>query len=253
MYSEFKDKIVLITGGTTGIGKSTALAFASWGARVTVSGRNEEKGAALLAEASEKSYTIDFIRADISLPEEAEALVRQVVEKHGRLDIAFNNAGISGANGKVADCPIENFQQIINVNLNGVFYCMKYEIAEMLKNGGGAIVNNASVSGHKGYPGNPGYIASKHAVVGITKSAAMEYAANQIRVNAISPGLIRTPLTDQARQRKANYDEWVVSVEPLKRIGEPEEVAESVLWLCSSRASFVTGHILAVDGGILAC
>ena len=141
----------------------------------------------------------------------------------------------------------------MNINLDGVFYCMKYEIQQMVEQHNGKIINNISVSGHKGYPGGIAYIASKHGLTGLTKAAAMEYAKQNIRINGISPGLIRTPMTDKDRQGRPNYDEWVNRVEPLGRIGEADEVADAVLWLCSSKSSFITGHILAVDGGILAC
>lgn len=253
MYSEFQDKIVLVTGGTTGIGNATALAFARSGAKVVITGRSPEKGAQAVEKAHAEGLVLDFICANVAVPEEVQAMIQQVVSKYGRLDIAFNNAGASGTPHRLVECTLENWHNVINTNLNGVFYCLKYEVEEMLKTGGGAIVNNCSVSAHRGYPNAPAYIASKHAVLGLTKSTAMAYAAKNIRVNAVSPGLIRTPMTDESRSRRPDYDTWVNSIEPLGRIGEPEEVAESVLWLCSSKASFVTGHILAVDGGILAC
>lgn len=252
MYKDFNDKIVLVTGGNSGIGKAVAFAFAEAGAKVIISGRDSIKGTSVAAEGSEKGWYIDFICTDISVPEEVKNMIDKIVGKYGRIDIAFNNAGVDGDVAKTADCTIENWDNVMQVNINGTFYCMKYEIIEMLKTGGGAIVNNISVSGHRGFPGCIAYVTSKHGLVGLTQGAAMEYASNQIRINGISPGLIKTPMTDRDAAKSENYTKWVNTIEPIGRIGQPEEIAEGVLWLCSSKASFVTGHIMAVDGGILA-
>lgn len=252
MYKEFNDKIVLVTGGNSGIGKAVAFAFAKAGAKVIISGRDSIKGTSAVAEGAQKGLSIDFICNDISAPEEVKNMIDKIIGKYGRIDIAFNNAGVDGDAARTADCTIENWDNVMEVNINGTFYCMKYEIDEMLKTGGGAIVNNISVSGHRGFPGNIAYVTSKHALVGLTQGAAMEYASNQIRINGISPGLIKTPMTDRDAAKSENYTEWVNTIEPLGRIGQPEEIADAVLWLCSSKSSFVTGHIMAVDGGILA-
>lgn len=252
MYNEFKDKIVLVTGGNSGIGKATAFAFAKEGAKVIICGRDSQKGNSVVAESKENGWDIDFIRTDVSIAEEVKNMIEQIIKKYGRIDIAFNNAGIDGDVAKTAECSIENWNNVMNVNINGTFYCMKHEIIEMVKTGGGAIVNNISLSGHRGYPGCIAYVTSKHSLIGLTQGAAMEYAGNQIRINGISPGLIKTPMTDKDAAKREDYTEWVNNLEPLGRIGQPEEVSEAVLWLCSSKASFVTGHIMAVDGGILA-
>lgn len=252
MYEEFKNKVVLVTGGNSGIGKATAFAFAKYGANVVITGRDANKGNEVILEAKEKGWKIDFIQNDICSYKDVKNMIDNIIEKYGHIDIAFNNAGFDGDGSRIANYPEETWEKVITTNLTGVFYCMKYEINEMLKNGQGAIINNISVSGHKGYPGNAAYVASKHGLVGLTKSASMEYAGKQIRINGISPGIIRTPMTEKDREKKQDYDEWVKRTEPIGRIGEPEDVAETILWLCSSKASFITGHILAIDGGILA-
>ncbi len=253
MKHDFNGKAVLVTGGTTGIGRAAALAFAQAGARVYITGRTLSKWEDMKKAAEALKLNIEFLNADASSSERMKEVVDTILEKSGRLDIAFNNAGIDGEAGRTADCTDENWNNVMNINLNGVFYCMKHEIRAMLKAGSGNIINNISVSGHKGYPGGIAYVTSKHAVAGLTKAAAMEYAKQGIRVNGISPGLIRTPMTDKDRAAKEGYDEWVRRVEPMGRIGEAEEVADVVLWLASGSSSFVTGHIVAVDGGILAC
>ncbi|WP_017413358.1 SDR family oxidoreductase [Clostridium tunisiense] len=252
MYNEFKDKVVLVTGGNSGIGKATAFAFAKEGAKVIICGRDSEKGKSVVDESKKNGWDIDFIPTDVSIAEEVKNMIEQIIKKYGRMDIAFNNAGVDGDVARTAECSIENWNNVMSVNTNGTFYCMKYEIIEMLKTGGGSIVNNISLSGHRGYPGCIAYVTSKHSLVGLTQGAAMEYAGKQIRINGISPGLIKTPMTDKDASMRENYTEWVNNLEPLGRIGQPEEVSEAVLWLCSSKASFVTGHIMAVDGGILA-
>lgn len=252
MYSEFKDKVVLVTGGNSGIGKATAYAFAKEGAKVIICGRDSQKGKLVVDESKVNGWVVDFVAIDISNADDVKKMIEQIVKKYGRIDIAFNNAGVDGDVAKTVDCSIENWNNVMEVNINGTFYCMKYEINEMLKTGAGAIVNNISLSGHRGYPGCIAYVTSKHSLVGLTQGAASEYAKDQIRINGISPGLIKTPMTDKDAERVADYYEKVNKLEPLGRIGQPEEVAEAVLWLCSSKASFVTGHIMAVDGGILA-
>ncbi len=253
MYSEFMDKVVLVTGGNSGIGKAVAFGFAKNGAKVIITGRDQKRGETVVVKAKELGWSLEFIKSDVSNAGEVKNLLSYIMGKYAKLDIAFNNAGTSGETGKLTTCSLENWHYVIQTNLNGVFYCMKYQIGEMLKTGGGAIINNISVSGHRGYANGPAYVSSKHGLVGLTKSAAMGYADQGIRINGISPGLIDTPMTDKDRQKKPGYDEWVKKVEPIGRMGEPEEVAQTVLWLASAQASFITGHILAVDGGILAC
>lgn len=252
MYPEFKDKVVLVTGGTTGIGKATAFAFAQNGAKVVICGRREDIGIQTQKEAERLKYAVNFVSCDVSNPESVKALIDQIIEKHTKLDFAFNNAGIDGEMGKILDCSLENWQKTIDINLNGVFYCLKYEIEAMSKNGGGRIVNNASVSGHRGYPGAPAYIASKHAVRGLSKAAATEYAADNIRVNSISPGLIITPMFSEEQRNDDKFKKWVETIVPMKRMAEADEVARCVLWLCSEQSSYVTGEDMVIDGGVIA-
>lgn len=252
MYNEFKGKIALITGGTSGIGKATAFAFAKEGARVIVSGRSIEKGENTVKEALEMGLNIEFISADISKSEEVKKMISHIVEKHGALDIAFNNAGIDGEPTSVFDCCEESWESVINTNLNGQFYCMKYETNEMIKRGCGVIVNMLSASAHTCTPRAVAYVTSKHALIGLTKSSAMACADKNIRINGISPGLIKTPMTIPDPKEEEEYLKWVNKLTPMGRIGNPEEVADVVLWLCSSKASFVTGEIIKIDGGLLA-
>lgn len=248
----FQDKIVLVTGGTTGIGRAAVMMFAREGARVVFTGRRREPGEKLAEELQNENLEAEFIISDVSCPDEVSSLTKSIEKKYRTLHIAFNNAGIDGEPGRILECSLENWNRVLDINLSGLFYSMKYELALMTKNKGGCIINNISVSGHRGYPGAPAYIASKHGAAGLTKAAAMEYAHAGIRINGVSPGLIRTPMTDKDRERKEDYDDWVSRVEPLGRIGEAEEVAEAVLWLASDASSYITGHLLAVDGGILA-
>jgi len=252
MYNEFKDKIALVTGGASGIGKASAFAFAKQGAKVIISGRNAQKGEEAVKEALEMGLNIEFISADVSKSEDVKKMISQIVEKYGSLDIAFNNAGITGQPTSIMECSEEDWQNVINTNLSGEFYCMKYETIEMNKNGGGVIVNMLSASAHTCTPRAVAYVASKHALIGLTKSAAMACADKNIRINGISPGLIKTPMTIPNPKDEEEYCKMVNKLTPMGRIGKPEEVAEVVLWLCSSKASFVTGEIIKVDGGLLA-
>ena len=252
MYSEFKGKVVLITGGTSGIGKATSFEFAKHGARVIICGRNKEKGKQTLKEALEMGLDIEYMCVDVSNPNEVKEMITSIVEKYGTLDIAFNNSGIDGQPTSVMECSEEEWESVININLNGEFYCMKYETIEMIKKGGGVIVNMLSASAHTCTPRAVAYVASKHALVGLTKSSAMACADKNIRINGISPGLIKTPMTIPNPEDEEEYLKFVNRLTPMGRIGSPKEVAEVVLWLCSSKASFVTGEIIKIDGGLLA-
>jgi NAD(P)-dependent dehydrogenase (short-subunit alcohol dehydrogenase family) len=196
--------------------------------------------------------TANFILTDVSVPSQVEAMVARAVEAYGRLDCAFNNAGIEGRVGTTVECSEENFDRTIAINLRGVWLCMKYEIPQMLKHGGGSIVNTASALGLVGIAGMPAYNASKHGVVGLTRTAALEYAAKNIRVNCVCPGVIRTPMVERVVDTGSFSEQDFISSEPVGRMGRPEEIAQGVVWLLSDAASFVTGHPMAIDGGWVA-
>jgi len=246
-----EDKITLITGGGSGIGRTTALAFARAGAKVVISGRREREGYETLGLVKKLGGQGEFIKADISKEADVEVLVNQTLAAYGRLDVAFNNAGIEGEVGKQThEQSVANYRAVIDTNVLGVLLAMKFEIAAMLKNGGGAIVNNASVGGLIGFPGVSVYVASKHAVLGLTKTAALEYAKQGIRVNAVAPGGIETPMLHRFTGGPgSDFFNQLAGMHPIGRLGRPEEIAEAVLWLCSDKASFVTGLSLTADGG----
>jgi NAD(P)-dependent dehydrogenase (short-subunit alcohol dehydrogenase family) len=255
MNPSFAQKVVLITGGTSGIGRATAVAFAEQGANVVVAGRRAAEGAESVRLVEKKGGNGLFIRTDVAIEKEVEAMVARTVEYFGRLDLAFNNAGVSGGemdSGKGIANTNDFFNHIMDTNVRGVFFSLKHEIPAILKSGGGAIVNNASVAGLSAVTGGqPIYTASKFAVVGLTRSVALEFAAKGIRVNAVCPAIIETEMTEGLRKNnemRANLR----ARHPIGRFGQPEEIAAAVLYLCSPGAAFITGTALPVDGGILA-
>lgn len=246
--STFENKIVIVTGGTSGIGRATAIAFAQQGAKVVVSGRREAEGAESVALIEKAGSEGLFVRADVSKAADVERLVATTVDKYGRLDIAFNNAGIHLGDNPLLTTTDEQYEQMFDINVRGVFYCLKYEIDAMLKTGGGAIVNNASVLGIRAMPGSAIYNASKSAVIGLTKSVAWEFAAKGVRVNAVCPAVIETDMTSSIRGNEA-ISAYVKAIHPIGRFGRAEEVAAAVLYLSSPGAGFSTGIALTVDGG----
>jgi NAD(P)-dependent dehydrogenase (short-subunit alcohol dehydrogenase family) len=250
MHNNFDGKVVLVTGGGGGIGRASALAFAKAGARVAVVDRDVAAGTETTRLVETTGAQALFIQTDVTQATQVEAMVAQVVAHFGRLDCAFNNAGIEEEHMRLADCAEDTFDRIMAVNVKGVWLCLKYELAQMLKQGGGAIVNTASVAGLVGAPKMAAYSASKHAVLGLTKSAAVEYGRKNIRVNAVCPGVIRTAMFDRAVQADPKVGPAVAQLHPIGRIGEADEVAAVVLWLSSDAASFVTGHAHTVDGGM---
>jgi NAD(P)-dependent dehydrogenase (short-subunit alcohol dehydrogenase family) len=245
-------KVALITGAGSGIGRATALIFAREGAKLMLSDIAAEGGDETLRMVKQIGAEALFVRTDVSKLAEVEALIGQVISTWGRIDCAFNNAGIDGRMGKLDECTEENWHRTLAVNLTGVFFCMKAEIPHMLRQGGGAIVNTASVAGITGSPGLPAYVASKHGVVGLTRAAALEYGREKIRVNCVCPGPIRTPMLGRLLTGRPEMEQRFASAEPLKRLGEPAEIGEAVAWLCSDAASYVTGHAMPVDGGYMA-
>ncbi|MDA0824123.1 MAG: SDR family oxidoreductase [Proteobacteria bacterium] len=251
MTVSMKGRTALVTGGGSGIGRATALAFARAGANVVVADVDVAGGNETLALMSTLAGK-HFVQTDVSQSSAVEALVKTVVDTFGSLDFAFNNAGIQGEISQTADCTEENWDRITGINLKGVWLCMKYEIAQMLKQGAGAIVNNSSNFGLVGSNGMPAYSASKHGVIALTKTAALEYAQSGIRVNAVCPGPVETPLVTKIIERQPEIVDAITEREPIGRMGQPEEIANAVVWLCSDEASFVVGAALPVDGGFVA-
>jgi len=251
MRDIFAGKVVLVTGGTSGIGRETAMAFATGGAKVALAGRREAEGSSVVELIKGSGGEACFVKTDVSQSKQVAALVTEVVERYGALDIAFNNAGIEGT----PYVPLENYSDetwdaVIEVNLKGLFLSMKHELPHLVKSKG-AMVNMASVAGLTGGRLGAAYYASKHGVIGITKSAAVEYADKGIRINAVAPGVIATDMAERAFFRDADVAARIKSLHPMGRLGIPAEVAKAVLWLCSSDSSFTTGHVLSVDGGFV--
>lgn len=241
--------VALVTGASSGIGRATARAFASAGYTTIIADLHEQEGSEALAECEREGATCRFIRCDVSDEASVQALFSAIVSSFGRLDAAFNNAGIEGAQAPAGECTTDNFDRVVSVNLRGVFLCMREELRLMTKQEtGGAIVNCSSVAGLVGFAGIPAYVASKHGVVGLTRNAALEYAQQKIRVNAVCPGAIETPMLERLMSGGVPRDS-IVATEPVGRLGKPEEIAAAVVWLCSTPASFVTGQAIAVDGG----
>jgi NAD(P)-dependent dehydrogenase (short-subunit alcohol dehydrogenase family) len=252
METELERKVALVTGGTSGIGRDTAVLFAKRGAQVVVAGRRELEGNETMERIRAVGGNGLFVKTDVSKAAEVDALIQQAVEKFGRLDVAFNNAGIEGAWAPIIRQSEEDFDRTININLKGVWLCLKYEIRQMLKQGGGgAIVNMASIMGLVGSVGVAAYSASKHGVIGLTKSAALENAKSGIRVNAVCPGFTETPMADRIF-RIPGVRKSLLSCHPIGRFAKPEEIAEAVVWMCSDHASFMTGQSLVLDGGFIA-
>lgn len=251
MRDDFQGKVVLVTGATSGIGRETAVAFAARGAKVVLTGRREVEGLKVVESIQGSGGEARFIRTDVSQSKQVAALVTEVVERYGSLDVAFNNAGIEGT----PYVPLENYSEetwdaVIDVNLKGLFLSMKHELPHLVKSKG-AIVNMASVAGLTGGRLGAAYYASKHGVIGITRSAAVEYADKGVRINAVAPGVISTDMAERAFFRDEPIAARIRSLHPMGRLGNPAEVANAVLWLCSSDSSFTTGHVLSVDGGFV--
>jgi NAD(P)-dependent dehydrogenase (short-subunit alcohol dehydrogenase family) len=242
----FSDKVAFVTGAASGIGRATAVAFATEGARVAILDLTENALSETADAVRNAGAQVLTIACDVSKPEQVEAAIRQVIETFGRLDIAFNNAGVENKAAPVAEIELDEWDRILDINLRGTFVCMKHELAQMVRQGSGVIVNTSSGAGVRGVAGGASYAASKHAIIGLTKSAALDYAKQNIRVNAILPGNIETPMMD----RFTNGDiQKAIDLEPVGRLGKPEEIADAVLWMSADLGRFVTGAAISVDGG----
>ena len=249
MNISFENKVALVTGAGSGLGLATVKAFAESGASVALADWNEKAVRSATAELAAQGHNALAIHCDVADDEQVEAMVEQTVATFGRLDAAYNNAGVQNIVAETADAPREDFDRVMAINLRGVWSCMKFELRQMCKQGNGAIVNCSSLGGLVGAPGRGTYHAAKHGVLGLTKSAALEYASRGICINAVCPGIIETPMVAGMLATQAEAMKELMREVPIGRLGRPEEIAAAVLWLCSAAASFVIGHALAVDGG----
>jgi NAD(P)-dependent dehydrogenase (short-subunit alcohol dehydrogenase family) len=243
-----QDSVAVVTGGGSGIGRATAQRLAAKGAAVVVADLDSERATTVVAEIEEAGGEARFVETDVATESDVETMVETAVEEYGGLDVAVNNAGVEGAIAPTHDQSVTDWEQVIAVNLRGVFLGVRAEIPAMLEDGGGAIVNTSSLAGLNGLRGGSPYAASKHGVLGLTKSAATEFGSDGIRVNAVCPGVIETPMLDRTREESSQLDQ-AAAISPMQRAGEPGEVADTVVWLCSREASYITGESIAVDGG----
>lgn len=248
--NRFQDKVALVTGGNSGIGRAASIQFGREGARVVIAARRENLGRDVVDAIKKEGGEAVFVKTDVTKPEEIEGLFKAILDKFGRLDCAVNNAGVSSASlRRIINTTMEEWDWTMNTNLRGVWLCMKHEIKQMLSQGGGAIVNTASVAGLATEVGMSIYCASKHGVMGLTKSAALEYAHKNIRVNAVCPGFIHTPMLEEPWQTNPQIKDFTLSEVPMRRFGKPEEIAGAILWLCSDEAAFMTGREMVIGGG----
>ena len=252
MAGSLQGKVALVTGGGSGIGRATSLLLATEGAKVMIADYVPDGAEKTVKMIKDAGGDASCIAADVSVTKQVEMIVNKTVETYGRIDCAHNNAGIEGKFADTAQCTEDNWDRVIAIDLKAVWLCMKYEIPQMLKQGGGSIVNTASIAGLLGFNNAPAYVAAKHGVVGLTRTAALEYAQKNIRVNCICPGVIRTPMVERALDGGGLTEGDVIMAEPIGRMGKPEEIAAGVLWLLSDASSFVTGHPLTIDGGWVA-
>lgn len=252
MAELMQNKVALVTGASSGIGRATALAFAREGAKVVAADLNVVGGQETVQLVKAAGGEAVFVETDVAQADSVEAMVQTALDTYGRLDCAHNNAGVEGVLSRTAEQTEQDWEPVIRINLKGVWLCMKYELPHMLQRGSGAIVNTASGAGLIGVKRMAAYVASKHGVIGLTKTAALEYAKSGVRVNAVCPGVIQTAMVERVSGRRPDVLEKMIAAEPIGRSGQPEEIAESVVWLCSDAASFVTGHAMAVDGGAVA-
>lgn len=252
MSGSLAGKTGFVTGGASGIGRATALEMARQGARVAIFDRDTVQGPRVVAEIEAAGGASLFVAGDVTVARQVAGAIEATLNRFGRLDCAFNNAGIEGTHARLVDYDEDEFSRILAINVTGVFLCLRHEIPALLGSGGGSIVNTASVTGLVGWRGAPAYSASKHAVIGLTRSAALEYARQGIRVNAVCPGVIETPMGLRVLDENPQAREIITARHPMRRLGAPEEVAQAVVWLMSDASSFTTGHALTMDGGLVA-
>lgn len=253
MSGTLEGKIALVTGGSTGIGRATSIALAQEGATVVIADLQDEEGANTVQMVKDIGGNAEYHHVDVSDFDQVKSLIDGIAERHGSLDGAFNNAGIEGPTAKIENYSLEDWDRVIRVNLTGVFICIKCEIEQMIKqDGGGSIINTASAAGLVGIPGAPGYNSSKHGVVGLSKTIALEYGSRNIRVNAVCPGFIETPMLDRVTDASVKIRDQLIKMVPMRRVAQPSEIGDAVAWLMSDKSSYVTGVALPVDGGWVA-